>query len=622
MFLYFNAEKIVSSTDDEETFSVQFFASIHQIWHNNYWLGGILVASTLLGCFLIHHVDLRQRMLGARLRIACCSLIYRKTLRLSSSVAGNTPPGYLINLLSNDVSRLDYGFIFVHWIWIMPLQAVLVCYLIWLRIGLAAVVGVVSLLLKTIPVQTGLSRVSSRLRMKIAERTDTRVSIMNELIQGIQVIKMYAWEKPFEAVVSQSRCREIKLIRYASYLRGFNQSTMVFTERSTLYVTIAAAVLLGNTISADIVFSIASYYNILQLVAAIWYPLAVTFGAEALITLRRIQHFLQQEEIRQIKCEEIKIHQQILPFANIEIALKNINAKWTSSGQNLTLRDINLTIARGKLCAIIGPVGAGKSSIIQLLLGELTHETGFIRANSNYSYAPQEPWLFSGTVRNNILFGEDYDRKRYRQITKCCALKTDFEQLSDGDHTSVGEKGASLSGGQRARISLARAVYKKADVYLLDDPLSAVDAHVGRHLFEEVIGPQSWLAQEKATRILVTHQVQFLQQADWIIVLDNGSISQEGTFQDLVKSKFNFTDLLETTQADKMNSKRKSSICSTFSDTEYYCGNSVTDYVSDAMDSSSFIGEIGVQRYTSLRRSSTSKTFISSTSVNLNYYTF
>ncbi|XP_004519652.1 multidrug resistance-associated protein 4 [Ceratitis capitata] len=522
------------------------------VFNNVYWLGTILVTSTLLGCFLIHHVDLRQRLMGARMRIACCSLIYRKTLRLSMRSAGQTPAGYLINLLSNDVNRLDYGFIYMHWIWIMPLNAMLICYLIWLRIGWAAVVGVVGLLLKTLPVQTGFSKLASKLRMKIAERTDARVGIMNELVQGIQVIKMYAWEKPFQAVVGEARRREVKQIRYASYLRGFYLSTMVFTERSTLYITIAAAVLMGNQISADIVFSAASYYNILQLVAAIWYPLAVSFGAEALVSLKRVESFLLQEGHNE-KARGLTHKKANNNGDTNAIVLKQVNANWDLTKPQHTLQDISLKIKRGQLCAVIGPVGAGKSSLLQLLLAELPITDGEVVMHGELSYAAQEPWLFTGTVRNNILFGEPYDRKRYHEVTKCCALSTDFQQLSNGDKTIVGERGASLSGGQRARISLARAVYKPASIYLLDDPLSAVDAHVGRHLFDEVIGPHGRLATEKATRVLITHQVHFLTEADWIVIVENGRISRQGTYEELSNSDLDFAKLLERIKEEEDN---------------------------------------------------------------------
>lgn len=216
------------------------------------------------------------------------------------------------------------------------------------------------------------------------------------------------------------------------------------------------------------------------------------------------------------------------------IEMINIDASWTNDYGCKTLSELNVKIKSGKLCAIIGPVGSGKSSIFQLLLGELPIYSGDVLINGDVSYASQDPWLFSSTVRNNILFGLSYDKQRYQDTIKHCALVTDFQQLPHGDKSFVGERGASLSGGQRARVSLARAVYRNASIYLLDDPLSAVDAHVGKLLFDECIGPNGYLARQKATRVLITHQVHFLKEADWIIVMDKGKIIRQGVWNDVM----------------------------------------------------------------------------------------
>lgn len=186
---------------------------------------------------------------------------------------------------------------------------------------------------------------------------------------------------------------------------------------------------------------------------------------------------------------------------------------------------------------------------MQLLLGELPIQSGNVLINGSISYAAQKPWLFTGTVRNNILFGQEYDKKRYSEVVKCCALSTDFEQLPQGDRTIVGERGASLSGGQRARISLARAVYKKASIYFFDDPLSAVDAHVGKHLFDEVIGPRGRFGQS-ITRVLITHQVHFLKEADVIVIIENGQITHRGTYAELSNSDLDFAKLLHRDEED------------------------------------------------------------------------
>lgn len=520
-------------------------AFLDHAWHDVYWLTSLVVFLTLIPCFLMHHTDLNQRLIGARMRIACCSLIYRKTLQISKKAASKTSSGYLVNLLSNDVSRLDYGFIYVHYIWILPFQSCLICYLLWRQVGIAAFVGVFGLLLKTIPVQTGLSRLSSILRMKVAKRTDTRISIMNELIQGIQVIKMYAWEIPFQKVVASARKKEVKQIKYASYIRGIYLSTMVFTERSTLLIAIATCVFMGQMISADIVFSMAQFFNILQLTAAIFYPMAVSFGAEALVSIKRVQEYLLQDEH---DIDNKGLIKQPIPEGDAEkphldLSLNDVCATWDPTQRVNTLNNISFKVPQGILCAIVGPVGSGKSSLLQLLIGELPVLKGEVKITDSISYACQEPWLFSGTVRDNILFGETYNRKHYREVITACALTDDFRQLPNGDQTIVGERGAALSGGQKARVNLARAVYKEAQIYILDDPLSAVDANVGRHLFQNCIN--GYLANHKATRILVTHQVHFLKDADHIIVLEEGKISMQGSFEELAKKNLDFGKLMQ-----------------------------------------------------------------------------
>lgn len=234
---------------------------------------------------------------------------------------------------------------------------------------------------------------------------------------------------------------------------------------------------------------------------------------------------------------------------NVAIALKRVTARWKlpvirdplqqgigrrgRAGQDkncelkeihaATLDEMSADLVQGKLIGIVGAVGAGKSSLLQAILGELPIESGAITVNGTLSYASQEPWVFAGTIRQNILFGQEYDAKRYAAVVDACALPRDLTQLPHGDESVIGERGTSLSGGQKARVSLARAIYRRSDIYLLDDPLSAVDSHVGAHLFSKCIGPNGRLARLGGTRVLVTHQVHFLRHADWVLVLENVS---------------------------------------------------------------------------------------------------
>ncbi|CAK1599802.1 unnamed protein product [Parnassius mnemosyne] len=551
-----------------------------------------VILMSLLIAFLNHHGTYSTQQFGMKVRIAACSLIYRKVMRMSSGALAQTTAGQVVNLLSNDVNRFDYAFIYTHFIWLLPLQVIVVCYLIYVKIGYAAIIGVVGIVLQTIPVQSYMSKLAARLRMKTACRTDERVRIMDEIINGMQVIKMYAWEKPFEKVVALARKNEIKCITSASYLRGVYLSFMVFTERLTLYITLLSYSLFGYQVTADIVFPLAQFFNTLQGTLSIIMSNAVSFLAEALISVQRLEAFMlfdEREDLRSVpdvdiaklvqrvenkknknlseidlcpdkfkkideegiynpgfECTEKGLMSQALatlPVSpDVGILLQNVSASWTEGGP-MTLHNINLTIPKGKLCAIIGSVGSGKSSILQLLLNELRSTRGRIYLSGPLSYASQEPWLFVATVRQNILFGLPYNPKKYKEVVKVCALQKDFQQFPHGDQTLVGERGASLSGGQRARINLARAVYRHADIYLLDDPLSAVDAHVGKQLFNECIS--GYL--RHTTRILVTHQLHYLRAADYIVIVNNGSIEAKGKYDELITSGKDFAKLLFST---------------------------------------------------------------------------
>ncbi|PNF34547.1 hypothetical protein B7P43_G10751 [Cryptotermes secundus] len=218
------------------------------------------------------------------------------------------------------------------------------------------------------------------------------------------------------------------------------------------------------------------------------------------------------------------------------IKITNVTAKWTEDLPENTLTDVSLDVRPGELVAVVGPVGSGKTSLLHAILKELPLNSGSISVGGSVSYASQEPWLFTGSVRQNILFGQPMDRNRYRQVVRVCALERDFQLLPHSDRTIVGERGVTLSGGQRARISLARTVYREADVYLLDDPLSAVDAHVGHYLLEHCIC--EFL--EDKTRVLITHQLHYLHMVKNILILDHGMVRAAGTFSELQGSGFSF----------------------------------------------------------------------------------
>ncbi|GLG99909.1 Multidrug resistance-associated protein 4, partial [Gryllus bimaculatus] len=499
--------------------------------------GGLALA-TALNVLLSHHTNMGTQALGMRVRVAVSSL--------------------LINLLSNDVARFDQLFMYLHYVWVMPLQTIVITYFMWEAVGAAAFVGVGSLFLQTVPVQSYLSKLTGRLRMRVAQRTDERVRLMGEIVAGIQVIKMYAWEKPFQALIESARAREVKVLLHASYLRGVYLAFMVFSERSSLFFTLLAYVLLGHELSADKVFMLAQFFNVLQLSMAIFYPNAVQMAAEASVSVTRIEAFLLLEEQRQAlvgagadalaeppeKAERIENSVALLAVARAGegegggggggggeggVDIDRLRARWLPNAITDTLSGVTLHVPPGKLCAVIGPVGAGKAKV-----------------GGSVAYAAQEPWLFAASLRSNVVFGRAFDARRYRDVVRACALTRDMQLLPQGDKTPVGDRGAALSGGQRARVNLARAVYRDADIYLLDDPLSAVDAHVGKHLFDECIC--GFLSDK--TRILVTHQLQYLKDADHIVIINNGRVEAQGTYASLSASRINFSALLARSESD------------------------------------------------------------------------
>lgn len=327
-------------------------------------------------------------------------------------------------------------------------------------------------------------------------------------------------------------------IRIASYIKAFCTSFVMFTNKTALFITIVIYVLSGFTINARDVFVLTSFFNTLRSSMTVFFPQGVTLLAETGVSLDRLTRFLLYEETDfNPKLEKTNF---ILNDKAEAVSIVNGTAKWNKHSDIFT--KLNIRIKRGSLTAIVGTVGSGKSSLMNLILKELPLDSGTIRVNGEISYASQEPWLFTGSIRQNILFGQEMEKYRYKAVIQSCSLERDFGLLSYGDKTIVGERGMSLSGGQKARINLARALYKKSDIYLLDDPLSAVDTRIGKELFVNCV--KKFLKEK--TVILVTHQLQYLKDVDQIIMLDEGAIKAQGSFTELQQSGLNFAKLLKT----------------------------------------------------------------------------
>uniref|UniRef100_A0A8C7FHN7 Multidrug resistance-associated protein 4 n=1 Tax=Oncorhynchus kisutch TaxID=8019 RepID=A0A8C7FHN7_ONCKI len=422
------------------------------------------VALTVLQSLYFYHV-LRT---GMKIRVAMCHMIYKKALCLSSAAMGRTTTGQIVNLLSNDVNRFDEVTTNLHYLWIAPLQAVVVIILLWYEIGPSCLAGV-AVLLFLMPLQTMFGKLFGSLRSKTAVLTDSRIRTMNEVVSGIRIIKMYAWEKPFSALVNEVRRKEISKIMSSSVLRGLNMASFFAASKIIVFITFAVYVLLGNTISASRVFVAVSLYGAIKLTVTLFFPLAIEKVFETIISIRRIKNFLLLDEIER---PNMRFTLEEKKDASVEI--KDLICYWDKCLDAPSLQNLSLTVKSEQLVVVIGPVGAGKSSLLSAILGELPHDKGVLRVKGQLTYASQQPWVFPGTIRSNILFGKELHPQKYEKVLRACALKRDMELLPDGDLTLIGDRGATLSGGQKARVNLARAVYQDADIYLLDDPLSCI----------------------------------------------------------------------------------------------------------------------------------------------------
>ncbi|CAL8390196.1 unnamed protein product, partial [Gadus morhua 'NCC'] len=499
-----------------------------------YGYAGAVCVSTVFLALLHHLYFYHVQMAGMKIRIAMCHMIYRKALRLNSKALAKTTTGQIVNLLSNDVNKFDEVTLYLHFLWLGPLQALAVMLLLLFLIGPSCLAGM-TVLVVLIPVQTVFGRLFSTLRAQTAALADDRIRMMSEVVSGIRIIKMYGWEKLFTELVNEVRRKECSRIMKSSYLRALNMASFFVANKVIVFIALSAYVLAGNKMAASTVFVALSLYGAVRLTITLFFPSAIEKVSETLISVRRIRSFLLLEEVVPQPTDLPETESK-----DCMVQVQDLKCYWDKTLDSPTLQKLSFTLRSGELLAVVGPVGAGKSSLLGAILGELNQESGVLKVKGRLTYASQQPWIFPGTIRSNILFGKALIPQKYERVLQACALKKDMALLPDGDLSVIGDRGANLSGGQKARINLARAVYQDADIYLLDDPLSAVDSEVGRHLFEECICG----VLKKKPRILVTHQLQYLKAAHHILVLKEGSMVAHGTYSEL-QGSVDFLSLLK-----------------------------------------------------------------------------
>ncbi|XP_038618605.1 multidrug resistance-associated protein 1 isoform X2 [Tachyglossus aculeatus] len=504
-----------------------------------YLYTGLLFVSACLQTLVLHQYFHICFVSGMRIKTAVIGAIYRKALVITNSARKSSTVGEIVNLMSVDAQRFMDLATYINMIWSAPLQVILALYLLWLNLGPSVLAGVAVMILM-VPINAVMAMKTKTYQVAHMKSKDNRIKLMNEILNGIKVLKLYAWELAYKKKVLEIRQEELKVLKKSAYLGAVGTFTWVCTPFLVALCTFAVYMTIdeNNVLDAQKAFVSLALFNILRFPLNIL-PMVISSIVQASVSLKRLRIFLSHEELEPdsvVRCSAKNA-------GGNSISVTNATFTW-SRNDPPTLTGITFAVPEGSLIAVVGQVGCGKSSLLSALLAEMDKVEGHVAIKGSVAYVPQQAWIQNASLRENILFGRQPEERHYKQVIEACALLPDLEILPSGDRTEIGEKGVNLSGGQKQRVSLARSVYCDTDIYLLDDPLSAVDAHVGKHIFEKVIGPKGLLRNK--TRILVTHSISYLPQVDKIIVMSEGKISEMGSHQELLERDGAFAEFLRT----------------------------------------------------------------------------
>ncbi|KAJ3072895.1 Canalicular multispecific organic anion transporter 1 [Podochytrium sp. JEL0797] len=526
-----------------------------------YSMVAALFLCQLLQALCFNNSQYIMRGAAMSVKAGLISMIFKKALRLGTKGRMEYPTGFIMNLIASDCSESYQA---MSDVLVMPFEVISLSILIIVFAGPAGAAGLAFML-----VATAASMIVSSLAINIERKalaaTDERVQVTGEVINGIKIIKFFGWEASFLERLSGLRNRELKQHIKLRMIGASFSALMNVLPSFVNVILFSVYSALGNTVDAAAIFSILSIVNLIKLPIAVA-PMAMQEVWSAVVSLERLAEFFAAEELSvddKLKnlpqgsaialnnasfkwaapapAAETLVTGDAFLTAESELAIPSVTAVDSESCSEFRLKGIDLSVKKGELVMVVGKVGSGKSSLIQALIGDMIHLDGKIEHSGGFGYSPQAAWLQNQSLRNNILFGKEFDEKRYNQVIQCCSLAKDLQLLSHGDMSQIGEKGVTLSGGQAARVNLARAVYSDADILLLDDPLAAVDSHVGRHILEECI---LGFCRDK-TVVLVTHQLHIAYHADKIVVLEDGAVSEQGSYDELIAAGGGFKVLMQ-----------------------------------------------------------------------------
>ncbi|XAR71674.1 Xenobiotic-transporting ATPase [Bertholletia excelsa] len=486
----------------------------------------------------------RSRLIGLKVRSLLTAAIYKKQLRLSNAAKMIHSSGEITNYVTVDAYRIGEFPFWFHQTWTTSLQLCFALVILFQAVGLATIASLVVIVL-TVLCNAPLAKLQHKFQAKLMVAQDERLKASTESLVNMKVLKLYAWESHFKNVIENLRKVEYKWLSAVQMRKAYN--TILFWASPALVSasTFGACYFLGVPLHASNVFTFVATLRLVQEPIR-FIPDVIGVVIQAKVAFSRIVNFLEAPElenanIRRKCCQGLESH---------TVFIKSATFSWGENSSKPALRNINLEVGPREKVAICGEVGSGKSTLLAAILGEVPNVQGTIQVCGRIAYVSQQAWIQTGTIRENILFGSAFDSERYQETLEKCSLVKDLELLPYGDLTEIGERGVNLSGGQKQRIQLARALYQNADIYLLDDPFSAVDAHTATSLFNEyVMGALS-----SKTVLLVTHQVDFLPAFDSVLLMLDGEILHVGPYHQLLSSSQEFQNLVhahkETAEAE------------------------------------------------------------------------
>ncbi|OAQ34058.1 P-loop containing nucleoside triphosphate hydrolase protein [Linnemannia elongata AG-77] len=553
-------------------------------------------------------------------RSGLIAMIYRKSLRLSPAARSKSTLGEISNYMAVDTESWMAAGNLLPLVLTIPVEIGLGIWLLYRLLGWSLLAGLAVFAIIS-PIQTLFASFLHSYQKNKLKAMDNRLRLMTEILANIKIVKLYSWEDAFRKKIGILRDRELDAQRALSRVRAF--LLMVFSSVNLLMILATFAVYSNfggpdftpAEMTPQIVFVGIALFSMMSRPLGI-IPLAISHVILLRTSNRRIASFLLLEEIdptvverhgrqtaqqkdadgnginTQLPAVEIEngtfawdkdsITVPAAPTTSLSPAeaerqplLGDRSLSPSGSVSRPTLTNIKLSIFEGNLTAIVGRIGQGKSSLLSAILGEMYKLEGTVRTYGSIAYVPQQAWIINATVRENVLLGKPFDQEKYDRIIYASGLKPDIDMLPAEDLTEIGERGINLSGGQKQRVSLARAAYQDADIYLLDDPLSAVDAHVDQHLWHNLIGPNGLLKDK--TRILITHGIHHLSEVDQIVVMKDGTISEAGEYQQLMKAQDAFYQLIYDfsvkRQLDNSHSKDDNTVTQVGSETNKTVGD-------------------------------------------------